>query len=565
MEEATITLNEVNKSATNTKLMYDAIDSAAISYMLHSGDQYWHLDEKSMKKFLMDNFPVRSCLQACSNDTKLTAVAEHNDVFDEKTSILDLIDIISMQHECFYNSNLLYPQLDEAFSSLSKQQIEIPREVLQENFPLLHLPCFVKESSMSKYTLYNFVSRPEGILKKERISHKQRTIATRRLEGRRAKPKPMMAKPIRDKIEEAKSEVEMVDPNHRMKTGDIIVMPGGLVHKGRSDPGKSKIYYTFRPRGLEEYNEYQHEEQIDGLEVWVILCSQIWKQLCIEARRLIFRHIITAYVVALTSQFRFYTRYDQHGLLYHYFRLLDDCFWKHYGKSRRQKKQSWTLGLVYEGNRLPKDPRDLFEKLPKDSSGFDKYKFSDLAQEVWNKLYQVADSHKMWEVDNLFSDSTTAIKIQKFLNIDTKKRLAMGSECYVLDDAGAMWFQVPEKGKKLSEEVVNFIKGISLGSHVFQLDQPKYNKFFVYCEIFETSDQSPIEQSAGATEVEFDNDDDLTVTSARVQFHAASQDTSIPEGAIPFEDGQTVAGLVEKICDKYQSERSPPKQRKRKS
>jgi hypothetical protein len=354
----------------------------------------------------------------------------------------------------------------------------------------------VKESDLKKYTSCNFVI-DQQLLKKQAIKRKQRTIATRVKEGRRAPPKPMAIKPLRDKMEDAKKAIEVVPPEHLMKAGDIIVMPGGLVHKGRSDPGKTKIYYTFRPRGIDDYDEYKHEEQVDGLEVWVILCSQIWQRLDMDARRVIFRHIITNYVIALTSQFRFFTRYDQRGLLYHYFRLINDCFWKQYGNSRRQKKQSWTLGLVYEGNKLPKDPRDLFEKLPEDGSGFDKYKFTELAQEVWNKLYQVAESHKMWEVDNLFSDSTTAIKIQKYLNIDTKKRLATGSQCYVLDEDGAMWFQLPEKGKKLSEEVVNFIKGISLGSHVFQLDQQKYNKFFAYCEIFETSDQSPIERSGG--------------------------------------------------------------------
>jgi hypothetical protein len=65
--------------------------------------------------------------------------------------------------------------------------------------------------------------------------------------------------------------------------------------------------------------------------------------------------------------------------------------------------------------------------------------------------------------------------------------------------------------------------------------------------------------------VEFDDDDDLTVTSARVQFHAASDDASIPEGAIPFHDGQTMAGLLEKVCQKFLSERSPPKHRARKN
>jgi hypothetical protein len=382
-------------------------------------------------------------------------------------------------------------------------------------------------------------------------------------EGRRALPKPMSTKPLRDKIEEAKTNLQVVHPDHLMKAGDIIVMPGGLVHKGRSDPNKTKIYYTFRPRGIDDYDEYKHEEQVDALEVWVVLCSQIWKRLNLEGRRVIFRHIITAYVIALTSQFRFYTRYDQRGLLFHYFRLIDERFWNEYGNSRRQKKQSWTLGIVHEGNKLPKDPRDLFEKLPSDHSGYDKYKFTDLAQEVWNKLYQVVESHKMWEVDNLFTDTTRALKIQKFLSVDTRKKLATGSQCYALDDDGAMWIQLPKKGNKLSEEVADFIKGTSLGTHVFQLEEKKYSKFFAYCEIFETSDIVPIERTSKGNAVEFDDDDDLPAPSARIEVHAASEEEPIPQGAIPFTDGQTMASLFKRILNKHLSERSPPKQRRK--
>jgi hypothetical protein len=44
-----------------------------------------------------------------------------------------------------------------------------------------------------------------------------------------------------------------------------------------------------------------------------------------------------------------------------------------------------------------------------------------------------------------------------------------------LDDDGAMWIQLPKKGNKLSEEVVDFIKGTSLGTHVFQLEEKKYS------------------------------------------------------------------------------------------
>jgi hypothetical protein len=247
-----------------------------------------------------------------------------------------------MQHDCFQNAQLLYPKLDVAFSSLTRRQIDIPREILEENFPLLQLPCFVTESSMHRYTRRNFVEL-QPIMRKQAITRKPRMIATRMKEGRRALPKPMSTKPLRDKIEEAKTNLQVVQPDHLMKAGDIIVMPGGLVHKGRSDPNITKIYYTFRPRGIDDYDEYKHEEQVGGLEVWVVLCSQIWKRLNLEGRRVIFRHIITAYVIAFTSQFQFYTRYDKRGLLFHYFRLIDERFWNEYGNSRRQKKQSWTL------------------------------------------------------------------------------------------------------------------------------------------------------------------------------------------------------------------------------
>jgi hypothetical protein len=189
--------------------------------------------------------------------------------------------------------------------------------------------------------------------------------------------------PLRILLEEANEATTMVSADSLMKRGDIIVMPGGLVHKGRGDPGKTKIYYSFHPRGIKGYDKYKHEEQIDGLEVWVILCSQIWKQLKVQDRQKVFSHIITAFLIALCSQFQFYTRYDGRGLLFYHFRLLDDRFWKEYGRSRKNRKQSWKLGLVYEGNRLPKDPRLLFEKLPKDEYGYDRYKFTRQAVEVW--------------------------------------------------------------------------------------------------------------------------------------------------------------------------------------
>jgi hypothetical protein len=176
----------------------------------------------------------------------------------------------------------------------------------------------------------------------------------------------------------------------------------------------------------------------------------------------------------------------------------------------------------------------------------------------------------MWEVENLFSDKTSAIKVQRFLEISSDLKLPTGKECYALDDDGAMWLQLPKEGKELPDDVVQFTKCASLGTKVFQLNEPKYNKFFMLCEIFETTQETEPRNLSNSNraslqldhdEVEFDDDDDLVNPSARIQLCATTAADEIPEGAIPFEDGNNLRKLIGGCLNKILQEREPPKQK----
>jgi hypothetical protein len=87
MAQATKCLNTVNQAYTNSTIEYVAADSASISYLDEGGDQYWHLDEDSLKEFAQGAVPVRSCLQACTDDTRTTAVAKEQAIFAKKHTL----------------------------------------------------------------------------------------------------------------------------------------------------------------------------------------------------------------------------------------------------------------------------------------------------------------------------------------------------------------------------------------------------------------------------------------------------------------------------------------------
>ena len=549
LNEATERLNEVNKAKTSSPAFYKAIDSAAISYTPDSGDQYYHIDEKSYKQFETNTVPVRSCLQACSDNTTPTAVAKHQPIFEKKTSITDLIYITSKQAESLINCKRFYPTLEHAFTSLTATQRNLPRQILQDNIPLLHLPCFVEEDNIELFNSTNLTIHIQEPIKKQKRT--QRTIGTRVQQGIRPPPKPIAITPKRHQILQAKTKAKIAPPNTKMKLGDYLIMPGGRVHKGRADPGKTKIYYTFRPEDMKEMEEYKHEEQIDALEVWVTLCTQIWPSLSIDERHVIFRHILTAYMISLCSQFQFYSRFYEWGMLFHNFQLLDDEFWGKYGnKPRGQPRQTWSLGLKYKGNKLPNDPSELFTKTTEqDTSQPPRYQLTKQATDVWNLLYTVADKHKMWEIQDLFSDKTTALKIQRFLNINQNTRTISGHPCYALDEAGAMLIQLPKDGI-LPKDLVEFTKCTRLSTQVIQLANPKLKNYYIYSELMRAEDTE-----------ENNNDPDAPKT-LRVQ--TAVTETDIPQDAILIQDDMSLENLLVRLMTKHEQEGRIPTGHKRK-
>jgi hypothetical protein len=334
-------------------------------------------------------------------------------------------------------------------------------------------------------------------------------------------------------------------------------MPGGLVHKGHADPGKTKIYYSYRPSNLEDIKEYKHEEQVDSLELWSMICAQVWTKLSRENRELIFHHIITSFVISLCSQHHFYKRYDQQGLLYHNFRLLDECFWNLYGKKRSKAMTKTTaLGLRYKGSQLPNDPRDLFLPVVTGTSDYQQYQPSELATKVWKSLYDVAASHKMWEIDNLFSSKFSVIKIERFWDIDPKaQRSSRPTDVFALDEAGALWLQLPKDEQGSNRGIEEFTKCNVTKTQLFKLKDPRFKNYYIFMEILESQRDQKISSSSDA--VEFD-DDDEHYHSVRIQACASEDDTplsAISPDAILFNDDDTLGRIGSRILRKLVNEK----------
>jgi hypothetical protein len=167
-------------------------------------------------------------LQACTDDTRTTAVAKEQAIFAKKHTLQDLLQIVNQQSDHLVGCEDFYPKLDLAFSPLTKEQMEMPRDKIQKYIQLIHLPCFVIEDSFEKYKKADLFSHfSHGQRKQKRTA---RVIAQRRIEGQRAPPKVIQTSPLRKRILHAKNSAEKLPSEATMSQGDYLIMPGGLVH-----------------------------------------------------------------------------------------------------------------------------------------------------------------------------------------------------------------------------------------------------------------------------------------------------------------------------------------------
>lgn len=210
-----------------------------------------------------------------------------------------------------------------------------------------------------------------------------------------------------------------------MNCGDLLVIDGGVPHRGIAYPGKIKIYYNLEKTNdandIVQGEPYEHETQIDMLEVWVILGQEVYSSLSHDLRKLFLRHVIMALALVSCQNHVVHSRYDDF-VVGRIFDELEVIF-------LRKMVTGSKTGITSQS------PVDMFAPTADlNTKNQPIYKITKKFENAINEMYDFALRVKLYEIDYLFQQGRRRIQFDNMnvgprnCKIRKKKNVEQNSE-----------------------------------------------------------------------------------------------------------------------------------------
>jgi hypothetical protein len=375
---------------------YQSHGAHLLSYGKGCGCQSGHTDSSKANK---------ACIMSTCSGALPTHIFQVPKKLKKINNLHDLATVIEIQVNVLQHHRC-YPSIQALVDSLSPILSKPTNQDLKDGAPLLILPCLWVDDKIRIFECPSYLQTMQPPpLKRSRLNDTESITGT---EEQKSASKRIIA-------EEARGESEYMGPESTLDIGDMLVMDGGVPHRGLADPGHSKIYFNMEPKTKdgEKKQPYEHESQVDMLEVWVKIGVVTYHELSVEHRCVLLRHICFAYALAMCQQGPVYTRYTPMGFLYIYFMELESVFNKYCGISSTKKKGS----KKYIGNSLAKDPKLLFSptEFVTREDEYQAYSISEKLENVLDAMYKFSVDRSWQNYDDLFTTSATPINLEGYL------------------------------------------------------------------------------------------------------------------------------------------------------
>jgi hypothetical protein len=451
-----IAAEKVNRSSKKNSKTYVSHGLHAITYKPFSKSQKLHVDSTDENK---------TALQSTSNSTRLTHViqvpqcVQHIKNLEQLSVYIKQQSSLLMDHPCYPDISLCIASLDPVY--------KIPQnDTIEQYSSLLILPCLWKDEKVKIADAGPYIAQLPEPPKKKKKKTSTETESAEAPEETAQKPASKMVR-----AEDARLKSDFMDSNSKMNMGDMLVVGGGLPHRGIVDPGHSKLFYNLEPKNAPK-EPYEHQSQVDTLEVWVMLGAEIFEKLEVSHRQTFLCHICFAYAIALCNECPVYSRYRHMGILYLYFQSIERAlFSKHK-----------TLDFLED------DPTKLFvlDEVASEGSEFAKYSMIEPLVTMLSDMYRFTLSNKWDCVANLFTDNAKPLNIKKFLVMNTetgKTRVNNNKEVSMNFSSGNLELHVAES---VNQKTSSLQPCSLIDQSMLMLDHANKKKnYYISVQVFE--------------------------------------------------------------------------------
>jgi hypothetical protein len=277
--------------------------------------------------------------------------------------------------------------------------------------------------------------------------------------------------------EEARLQCEFIRSGSQMNFGDMLVIGGNVPHRGLADKGHSKIYYNFEPKSkLKE--PYEHQSQVDALEVWVMIGAYIFEKLDLVHRVSFLRHICFSFAIVRCNEHVVYTRYTHMGVLYVYFQALENVY------TKISKRLKFNLD----------DPKKMFtvNQESSEESDFQSYLIVPPLEKILDMMHRFTITNKWEQVDKLFTYAAKPLNITKYIvknAVTDKTKVVRGKSVALCTDGDKLTMNLSESDKRRGGE--ESLKSFELtDSSVLKIEDHPNKNTYVLIKTYETDDAS---------------------------------------------------------------------------